>query len=193
MPALISILTGVFASNFVFSRGFGVGMSIIAASSRQKLFRICAVVTYFCCMSSLCIWAVQKFFGLGVETEVLPLLYVTVIGAIYSLTQFLCVLFIRKRFVMIRKYIHISAFNSLVMGTAYLVSSGQETAAEFIAFGLSAGLGFSLASVMLSAVYPVLSSEKVPKAFRGYPAVMITIGIISMAMVGILGSTPSYR
>ncbi|MBQ7989610.1 MAG: hypothetical protein IJ251_01015 [Oscillospiraceae bacterium] len=193
MSALTAVLSGVLASNFVFARGFGVGMSIIAASSRQKLLRICAVVTYFSCMSSLCIWVVRHFFGLGVETEILPLMYVTVISVIYLLSLFFCVLFFRKRFVSIRKYIHISAFNSLVMGTAYLVSSGRNDAGEFMIFGLSAGLGFTLASVMLSAVYPLLSSEKVPKAFRGYPAVMIFIGVISMAMVGILGAAPSYR
>ncbi len=193
MEILISILTGVFAANFVFARGFGVGMAMIAANNRQKLSRICLVVTLFSVMSSVCIWAVEHFSGLGIAREVLPLLYITVIASIYSLSLFLCVLFFRDRFVRIRKYIHISAFNSLVMGSAYLVSSGRTELDEFTAFGLTAGLGFTFAAFMLSAVYPRLNSDDIPKAFRGYPAVMIFIGIISMAMMGILGYAPSYR
>jgi electron transport complex protein RnfA len=49
-------------------------------------------------------------------------------------------------------------------------------------FGLQTGLGFLLASLMLLAVRHRLYSQKVPAAFRGYPAVLLYIGLISMAV-----------
>ncbi|MBQ5310965.1 MAG: hypothetical protein ILP19_02845 [Oscillospiraceae bacterium] len=191
MSVLIAAVTAVIASNIVFTRAFGVSMTLTAASNPKKLIGICAAVTWFCVASSAGIWAVAHFAGIGIEKAYVPMLYVTVIGAIYSLTLYLSAAFLKKRFKGMKKYIHMAAFNSLVMGTAYL-SSGKETLAEHLGFGLSAGLGFTFAAVMLSAVNTKLRSDDVPAAFRGYPAMMIFIGVISMAMLGILGFVPSY-
>ncbi len=192
MSVLIAAVTAVIASNMVFTRAFGVSVAMTAASNPKKLFGICAAVTWFCVTSSAAIWALAHFEGIGIERSYVPMLYVTVIGAIYSLTLYLSAAFMKKRFRAMKKYIHIAAFNSLVMGTAYLSSSGRETLGEYIGFGLLSGLGFTFAAFLLSAVNMKLRSDDVPQVFRGYPAIMIFIGIISMAMLGILGYAPSY-
>ena len=49
-------------------------------------------------------------------------------------------------------------------------------------FGLEAGVGFIIASLFLAAAFRKLNSEKVPASFRGYPAMLIYLGIISMAV-----------
>ena len=49
-------------------------------------------------------------------------------------------------------------------------------------FGLKSGLGFFLTALMLSAVRERLYDEEVPETFRGFPAIMIYTGLLSMAI-----------
>ena len=190
---VISVITSVLAENFVFSRAFGVSTMIIAAKSKRNLAGICLGVVYFTLASAAATWAVSST-GLleGVPAAVLPAAYAIIIGLIYVITLLLAYLFARSKFAKIKKYVHISAFNSAVMGTIFLSAAGCKSIFEYLIFGLCAGMGFAAASYMLSGVYAQLYSDDLPRAFRGYPAIMIFSGIMAMAVYGVLGHLPSY-
>ena len=52
----------------------------------------------------------------------------------------------------------------------------------YVSAGLEAGAGFIIAALMLTAAYRKLNSSKVPASFRGFPAMLVYLGIISMAV-----------
>lgn len=186
-----SVIMSVIAENLVFSRAFGVTPMIAAAKNKRTLPGVCAGVSYFTAASSIGMWAVSRFFSSG-DKHYLVALYALIVGAIYFVTLLCAFVFVREKFSRIKKYVHISAFNSAVMGTIFLSASGCTTFGEYLIFGITSGLGFAVASYMLSGVYSELYSENVPRVFRGYPAVMIFSGIMAMAVYGILGHAPAY-
>jgi electron transport complex protein RnfA len=73
------------------------------------------------------------------------------------------------------------------LGALFLNSRHSDTLFGYIGFGLGTGVGFIIASYFLSIVYDRLFSEDVPESFRGYPLILIYIGILSMAFYGFLG------
>lgn len=186
-----SVIMSVIAENLVFSRAFGVTPMIAAAKNKRTLPGVCAGVSYFTAASSIGMWAVSRLFSSG-DKHYLVALYALIVGAIYFVTLLCAFVFVREKFSRIKKYVHISAFNSAVMGTIFLSTSGCTTFGEYLIFGITSGLGFAVASYMLSGVYSELYSENVPRVFRGYPAVMIFSGIMAMAVYGILGHAPAY-
>lgn len=186
-----SVIMSVIAENLVFSRAFGVTPMIAAAKNKRTLPGVCAGVSYFTAASSIGMWAVSRLFSSG-DKHYLVALYALIVGAIYFVTLLCAFVFVREKFSRIKKYVHISAFNSAVMGTIFLSASGCTTFGEYLIFGITSGLGFAVASYMLSGVYSELYSENVPRVFRGYPAVMIFSGIMAMAVYGILGHAPAY-
>jgi len=192
---IISVITAVTAQNTVFARALGVSAAATAAKSKRNLPGVCLGVAYFSIMASAAAWVIYGRTA-GTATELkkpfVPLIYVLVIGFIYLLTLMLALIFFKGKFGRIKKYVHISAFNSAIMGTIFLSMSTCSALYEFLLFGLCSGAGFAAAAYMLSGVYGQLCSDKVPSAFRGYPAVMIFTGIIAMALYGILGHVPSY-
>lgn len=188
---LMSVITAVLAENFVFVRAFGVSTMIMAAKNKRTLPGMILGVCYFSVLSSAAAWAASNYLP-DVEQPFIPLLYALMIGAQYAVTLVASRIILPSKFAKMKKYVHISAFNSVVMGTIFLSSVGCETLWEYLMFGICSGLGFSAAAVMLSGVYPVLYSEDAPAAFRGYPAVMIFTGIVAMAVYGILGRIPAY-
>ena len=186
-----SVIMSVIAENLVFSRAFGVTPMIAAAKNKRTLPGVCAGVSYFTAASSIGMWAVSRLFSSG-DKHYLVALYALIVGAIYFVTLLCAFVFVREKFSRIKKYVHISAFNSAVMGTIFLSASGCTAFGEYLIFGITSGLGFAAASYMLSGVYSELYSENVPRVFRGYPAVMIFSGIMAMAVYGILGHAPAY-
>lgn len=186
-----SVIMSVIAENLVFSRAFGVTPMIAAAKNKRTLPGVCAGVSYFTAASSIGMWAVSRLFSSG-DKHYLVALYALIVGVIYLVTLLCAFVFVRGKFSRIKKYVHISAFNSAVMGTIFLSASGCTAFGEYFIFGITSGLGFAAASYMLSGVYSELYSENVPGAFRGYPAVMIFSGIMAMAVYGILGHAPAY-
>ncbi len=94
----------------------------------------------------------------------------------------------KKNFETTRKYIHVSAFNCAVMGTLFIVTgraaiySAVNSLSGFMIAGAEAGTGFILAAFILMAAFRRLCSKEVPAAFRGFPSMLVYLGIISMAV-----------
>ena len=76
---------------------------------------------------------------------------------------------------------------STVLCLAYCCSLSDFTLASFLGFGLGTGIGFSLATFFISIAYDYLHSEAIPKAFRGFPILLIYIGMLSLAFYGMIG------
>ena len=204
LTAVISLLT----SNLIFTRALGTSTLMAASKSHSNLLILSAVMTCFssvaCLLTSLLftltgLTVLQHPFRLG-----LPLVYTLVISVIYIAMLLLLHRFARSRFADLKKNIHLAAFNCAVMGTLYLAFEPVQTLKELqlrsdryvlgavfsdtlhpigaLLFGLQEGLGFLLASLMLSAVRERLYDKEVPAAFRGLPAVLVYLGLISMAV-----------
>ena len=188
---IISVITALLAENFVFARALGVSTMIMAAKNKRNLPGICLGVLYFTLTASWAAWRLSHR-AADIQKPFVPLTYVLTIGLIYLITLLLAFIFFKGRFGRIKKYVHISAFNSVIMGTIFLSMNSCTALYEYLLFGLCSGAGFAAAAYMLSGVYGQLYSKDVPSVFRGYPAVMIFTGIIAMALYGILGHIPSY-
>ncbi|MCI8501587.1 MAG: hypothetical protein HFJ85_05045, partial [Oscillospiraceae bacterium] len=87
----------------------------------------------------------------------------------------------------VKPMVHISAFNCVVLGTLLLVAGEQMTFSSSIGFGLGVGVGFTLATFFISVAYDYLYSAAIPKAFRGFPVLLIYIGLLSLAFYGLVG------
>ena len=53
--------------------------------------------------------------------------------------------------------------------------------------GVGTGIGFTLASYTVRIAFEHLSSNAVPESFRGFPITLIYIGLVSLALYGVIG------
>ena len=184
LTAIFSLMT----TNLIFTRALGTSTMTAAARNRSSLPALALVMTMIstlACLGMELICYPLKLaslltypYSLG-----LPLVYTIMIGVIYLLML------------------------GAVMGTLYLAFSPdglrQDLSAPLtvnlfgmiegsmnepfsaVLFGLQEGLGFMLAALMLSAVRERLYDTEIPGSFRGRPAMMVFIGIISLASYAI--------
>ncbi len=190
---MITAFIAVFAENTIFSRALGTSTLIIVARNRKNLAGFGFSVTYITAVISVLTYFADKALNAN-ETGYIytPLVYIAILGAVYVITLLCLWRFAPVIFGRMKKYIHISAFNCAVLGSMFLISKYCVTLADYFIHGLGIGLGFVLAVYLTAIVYDRIYSEKAPYAFRGYPLMLIYIGILSMAFWGLSGHTLNY-
>lgn len=178
---LISGFIAIFAENIIFTRGLGSSTLLLAAKNRKHLLGIGICLTYFSASASALTYAARGYYA-HVDALFIPLIYTVVVGIIYILTLLALLVFAKPLFLKIKSFIHVSAFNCAVMGTLLLNSEAEDGLLGHFLWGLFTGIGFMAAGYMLKIVYPRMFSENVPAAFRGFPLMMIYMGILSMTL-----------
>lgn len=184
---LINELIALLAANLILTQALGISTLFIAADNRKNLIGTASVITVFTTLGSAAAHCINSLLPEKYSDFTL-LFYTIAVGILYVLLLIASYFFAGKNFERNRKYIHISAFNCAVMGTLFTVSEKAFQSAEpfsivdYILHGFKAGVGFIIAAFILTAAYRRLNSSKVPASFRGFPAMLIYLGIISMAV-----------
>ena len=189
----IGALIAMFVENTIFTRALGTSSIFLMLRKRFNLFVFGLILTTITLISSVGVALVLPLLNSVPEYKpyIMPLCYVLVIGLVYVLTLIFCAKLLKEQMHQIRPMIHLSAFNCAVLGALFLSSTNSvvqlSSMAGIIGFGLGSGLGFIAAAFLILLGYEKLNSEKIPKAFRGFPITMIYIGILSLAFYGLIG------
>lgn len=188
---LVSELVVLLGTNLILSQALGISTLFVAAGSRKNLLWTAITISFFTTAGS---------FGACLVNSLLPdnlydlrlLLYVLITGALYVILLTVLYFADRKNFGTTRKYVHVSAFNCAVMGTLFTISDkaaadpSLDNLGSYIMAGAEAGTGFILAAFILMAGFGRLNSKDVPAAFRGFPSMLVYLGIISMAVYALI-------
>lgn len=183
IDGIILLLT----SNLILTQALGTSTLFIAAESRKKLLGTALAITFFTTAGSAAAYFINNLMTEKFKNLTL-LFYTLTIGLLYMIILILLYFTGKEKFRDIRKYVHISAFNCAVMGTLFTVTETAKLYPErnnindFMLSGLQAGAGFLITAFILTAAYKRLTSSDVPASFRGFPAMLVYLGIISMAV-----------
>lgn len=187
MPFIIDEIILLLTSNLILTQALGTSTLFIAVENRKKLLGTALAITVFTTAGSAMAYFINNLMPESFENLTL-LFYTLATGLIYIIILTLLYFMGREKFRDIRKYVHVSAFNCAVMGTLFAVTETAEiypernNISDFMLSGLQAGAGFILTAFILTVAYKRLTSSDVPASFRGFPAMLVYLGIISMAV-----------
>lgn len=77
--------------------------------------------------------------------------------------------------------------NCAVLGVALLTTGTAETLGGAVALGLGAGLGFTVVVALFASLRPRLLQSPVPLPLRGPAIALVTVGMMSLAVLGFSG------
>lgn len=178
----------VLSENIIFSHALGTSTMLIAAKNKNQFWGFGISITYITTLASILSYFADR---LLLKSELsymyMPIIYVAVVGIIYTVTLLILWRFFRKLFISAKKFIHISSFNCAVLGALFLNAQKGYSLLEYVGFGLGTGIGFMFATYLLSIAYDKLFSNDAPESFRGIPLTLVYIGILSMAFYGFSG------
>jgi len=84
-------------------------------------------------------------------------------------------------------YLVLITTNCAILGLALLNVVKNYDLIQSLVFGLSAGIGFTLALVIMAGIRERLELADVPKPLQGFPITLILAGLLSIAFMGFSG------
>ncbi len=84
-------------------------------------------------------------------------------------------------------YLPLITTNCAVLGVAILNVTKGLNLIESLVYGAMAGLGFTLAIILLAGVRERLESSDIPEFLKGMPITLIAAGLLSVAFMGFSG------
>lgn len=189
---LSAALIAVFVQNSILERALGANVLIYASRKKEHVIGFFVAITYITTISSPFVWLLDNFLGNNSYYHlIMPLLYILIIGIIYVVTLVIIWRFSPKLFKSLKKYVHLSVFNCSVVGALFLCSYQGSDIFTYIGYGLGTGIGFLLAAYLLYIATERLNSPLVPDSFRGFPIMLVYVGILSLALYAFTGYTTS--
>ena len=182
-------LSAALLENMVFGRALGVTRTTLVQEDKRSVMVFSLSVLFMCTVSSVLGWGIRWLLGwpkveVGLFVKQVALFLAVIISYV------LLYLLLRKSRLflsMLNDLVSYAAFNGAVYGSL-LISAGKELGLlTSLAHGFGAGCGMVLACVLILLGHRRLDLRRVPRAFRGTPIMLLYIGILALALYGLVG------
>jgi len=189
MSSLFAIIIGaILVNNFILTRFLGLCPFFGVSKKTESALGMGMAVIFVMGIASVITWAIYTYLLVPLHIEYLQI--ITFILTIAVLVQFV-ELFLKKFNDALYKslgiYLPLITTNCAILGVAFLNVQENYNFIQSLVFGLSAGVGFTLALLLMSGIRERLEFSKVPKAMEGIPIAFIIASLMSMAFLAFSG------
>ncbi len=211
IASLVALAVGaIFINNFVLSRFLGLCPFMGVSKRTETAVGMGMAVIFVMTMSSAITWIIWTYFLLPTESNLLYLIfkalgknvvpeqfdfsYLETIAFILVIASFvqLVEMVIQKTAPALYEglgiYLPLITTNCAVLGVAELNTMSMNlNFLESLVHGISAGIGFTIALLLMSGIRERLELVEIPKPMRGLPITFIVAALMSMAFLGFSG------
>ena len=184
MTYIAIIITYVFIQNFILVQFMGLCPFIGVSKNSESALGMGMAVTFVTAVASVVCYAVYTYLLIPFDLAYLQTIsFILVIAALVQIVEMV----IRKMSPSLYKalgiFLPLITTNCAVLGIAIInIDEGYNLLESFFA-GLSAGLGFTLAIVLMSNIREKLELTPVKKVFKGVPIAFISAGLMALAFM----------
>ncbi len=188
MELLLIFVSTVLVENFVLTKFLGVCPFLGVSNKLDSALSMGAAVTFVLVLTAGVTWVIQNTILAPFGIDYLqPVLFIIVIA---DLVQFVEMV-IRKTsdalYSGLGIYLPLITTNCCVMGLALFGVLREYSFIQNIVFGIGAGVGFTLALVIMAGIREKIEYNDISPSWKGTPIVLITSGLMAMAFFGFSG------
>ncbi len=192
MQTLLEILllafTAAIVENVIFTRAMMQDFHRHYTRSALAVMLESVLITSYSVLASVVGWmgkAITRY--MQVDEWAKSTMYITIyVLVVFTLILTTKIIALKKK----RKFVAISAlvfYGYIPVATTLVVAGRDYTVLEAVFYGLGVGVGYIIASQLNLQLQKRLLINEVPISFRGIPITLITFGIISLALFGLMG------
>jgi len=213
---ILVILSAVLVNNYIFSKFLGLCPYVGVSKDRQSAIGMGLAVVFVMTMASVASWAIYHYFLYPSEANILykvfggnlkdynltylrTLSFILVIATLVQFVEMVIQKISPALYSALGIYLPLITTNCAVLGVALLnidgltingVQLGYGQPGSFIfavVQGFGAGVGFTLALVLMAGIRERLELANVPKPLQGMPIAFITASLLAIAFMGFIG------
>ncbi len=184
----IIFLSAALVHNYVLNRFLGICPFIGVSKNSSAAFGMGMAVIFVMTIASMATWMIQHYLLIPLNISFLQT--ITFILVIATLVQFVEMVIAKISPALQQAlgiYLPLITTNCAVLGVATINSDSNLDFIGSIVNGLGAGVGFTIALLLMSAIRERLDLTDVPECMKGIPIAFIIAGLMSLAFMGFTG------
>ncbi len=199
--AFAILISTMFVYNFVLARFLGLCPYMGVSKDTNSAIGMGMAVIFVMTLASVATWLIYTyvlkagpsnvFYGLIGDRSLVPVLkvgsYILVIAALVQLVELALKKTTPTLYRALGIYLPLITTNCAVMGVALLNTTDAASELTFIEAtvqGFGAGLGFTLAMILMAGIRERLDSAPIPAAFKGIPIAFVSTSMMALAFTG---------
>ncbi|MFQ5585582.1 MAG: electron transport complex protein RnfA [Thermodesulfobacteriota bacterium] len=188
MKLFMIFIGAAVVNNFVLAYFLGICPFLGVSKKFDTALNMGLATTFVMTLTAAITWLIHHH--ILAQYDVVFLEYVAFIIAISSLVQFV-EMFIRKTSPPLYRslgiFLPLITTNCAILGLALFAVLRDYSFVQTIFFGVGAGVGFTLAIVIMSGIREELEFADVPRCLQGAPMTLLIAGMLALAFMGFAG------
>lgn len=180
-------LSAALINNFVLSAFLGICPFIGVSKKLDTASRMGAAVTFVMLVSSVCAFGIHKLLII-IDAPYLQLIsYIVVIASAVQLVEMFIKKFSPALFRALGIFLPLITTNCAILGLALFQTSREYDFVQALTFAVGAGVGFTLAIVIMAGLREEMDLADTPDLVKGTAIVLMIAGILSLSFMGFAG------
>lgn len=186
-PLSSVFLNAVLINNFVLSAFLGICPFLGVSKKIETASRMGMAVTFVMLVSSLCAYGINLLL-IAIDAPYLQLIsYIVIIASAVQLVEMFVKKFSPALFRALGIFLPLITTNCAILGLALFQTAKNYDLGQSVVYALGAGVGFTLAIVLMAGIREELELADVPNLVKGTSIVLLIAGILSVAFMGFAG------
>jgi len=188
MELILIFLSAAIVNNFVFSWFYGICPFIGVSNKISSAFSMGLAVTFVMVLTAIVSWFLWNSILAPFHLEFLQIpSFILVIASLVQFVEMVIKKVSQPLYRALGIFLPLITTNCAILGLALALVMREYTFIESIVFGVGAGVGFTLALLIMAGIREELELADVPKAFQGVPITLVVAGILALAFMGFSG------
>ncbi|MBO4394317.1 MAG: electron transport complex protein RnfA [Spirochaetales bacterium] len=184
MKIIAVLLTYIFINNFILVKFLGLCPFIGVSKSSESAVGMGLAVTFVTGTASVVCWCVYHGLLEPFALEYLQTIaFILVIAALVQLVEMVLKKMSPSLYKALGIFLPLITTNCAVLGIAIINIDESYGLLESFAAGIAAGIGFTMAIILMSNIREKLELKPVRKSFKGVPIAFISAGLMALAFM----------
>lgn len=188
MNVILVFIAAAITNNFVLTYFLGICPFIGVSKKLSSAMGMGLATTFVMTLAATATWLINHFILIRFGLPFLQyILFILVIASLVQIVE----MFIRKTspalFRALGIYLPLITTNCAILGLALFASLRQYQFLESVVYGFGAGIGFTIALLIMSGIREELEFADLPESVKGAAITLVIAGMLALAFMGFGG------
>ena len=188
MSLLALFISSVLVNNILLARFLGCCPFLGVSSQLETAKGMGIAVVFVTTFAAIMTWLAYTLILVPLGLEYLyTLAFILIIAALVQFVEIVLKKVMPGLYKSLGIYLPLITTNCAVLGVALLNIQDGYNFVESLVYGITGGIGFTVAILLFSSVRERLEDCDCPKAFRGFPIALLAAGLLALSFMGFSG------
>lgn len=185
---MMLVVTTILANNVVLSQFLGICSFLGVSQKTETASGMGGALTFVLTLASFVCGVLYHLVLVPFHLEYLrTIVFILIVAALVQFVEMFLKKYMRSLYEALGIYLPLITTNCAVLGVALLNVQKDYNIFTGTIYGLATAIGYWIAIVIMAFLREKMADNEIPRPFRGFPIVMITATLMSIAFFGFAG------